>query len=314
MNRVINPEITHLIWQELWQEYLQRVPYAQTYVDMIKNAGGIIANDHIAFRSLRLDVLVNDEKINLGISLLEKIITQLGYQIGNEYFFPDKYLYARHYYHPQQDKFNLPKLFISELIIDKLPEEIQKLFIQTVQTIKPEYKPECLSSLASYLSIKPEDIQPQNIQPKTIFTRPWQPPYLSHIQTINQISQYGAWVLLHGYAVNHFTAYINQQNTPLYPNIETTAKALENIGVPMKKTIEGSAEVGLRQTATQAVSENVAVIDDDTNQEIQIPWTYAYYEIAERYFISDKSGHQQLFNAFLGANAQHLFEMTKMGN
>lgn len=299
----MHPEIVNQIWQELWQEYLERVPYARAYLKMITDAGGKVANDHIALRSLHLDLSINGQTINLGIPFLAAIIERFGYKLGGEYLFPATHLYARHYYHPHSAELNLPKLFISELIVAELPENIQTLIYQIVQTVSPVY-------LERYQQISQQI--PDNFSAKQIFTRPWQPASFSQIQTINQITQYGAWVLLHGYAVNHFTAYVNQQNTSQYPDIQTTANGLKNLGIPMKASIEGSIEVGLRQTATHAVSENVPVIDDITNQEILIPWTYAYYEIAERYLISDPSGKVKLFDAFLGANAQHLFEMTRV--
>jgi hypothetical protein len=44
---------------------------------------------------------------------------------------------------------------------------------------------------------------------------------------------------------------------------------------------------------------------------MQIPWTYAYYEIAQRYLVEVAPGKQELFQAFLGKNAQQLFEMTR---
>ncbi|MHC5830660.1 MAG: 2-oxoadipate dioxygenase/decarboxylase family protein, partial [Nostoc sp.] len=92
-----------------------------------------------------------------------------------------------------------------------------------------------------------------------------------------------------GYAVNHFTGYVNSQNTPEYPDIETTAAGLANLGVPMKAEIEGNIACGLRQTATQAATEMVTVLDDNSGAEIQIPWTYAYYESLERYLGKTRS-------------------------
>lgn len=145
-----------------------------------------------------------------------------------------------------------------------------------------------------------------------VFSTPWQPPKRFVVEQVNKVTQYGAWVLLHGYAVNHFTGYVNRQNTLAYPDIETTVRALVNLGVPMKEEIEGDVTCGLRQTATQAVTEIVSVLDDSTDTEIQIPWTYAYYELAERYLIEVEPGKQELFDAFLGKNAQQLFQMTKI--
>lgn len=286
----MKPEIALELWQLLWQDYAARVSYARTYEQMIVDAGGAIANDHIAFRSLRL---LSDRQVNLGIDYLAQVVESLGYTAVGEYTFPQTHLYARHYRHPQQDELDLPKLFISELIVDELPEHIAQLIHQTVSSIPDD-------------SVPPDNAQ----QLQQIFTRPWQPPRYSVVEEVNQVTQYGAWVLLHGYAVNHFTGYVNRQNATAYPDIDATVRGLVNLGVPMKAEIEGDISCGLRQTATQAVKEMVTVLDDSNGAEIQIPWTYAYYEIAQRYPIEVEAGKQRLFDAFLGNNAQQLFEMT----
>jgi hypothetical protein len=256
---------------------------------MITNAQGTVANDHIAFRSLRLDT---GGEVNLGIKLFEPILDILGYKPQDEYFFPN-HLYARHYRHPQQEEYDLPKLFISELIVEQLPPDIATSIYDTVVG----------ANLEHFTFFEP------SVNSTEIFKRPWQPPLRSIVEKVNSFSQYGAWVLLHGYAVNHFTGYVNRQNTLEYPNIEATANGLTNLGVPMKAQIEGSVSVGLRQTATQAVTELVTVVDE-TEQEVLIPWTYAYYEIAERYMV-EVEGERILFDGFLGNNAKQLFEMTK---
>ncbi|HEY9853273.1 MAG TPA: DUF1338 domain-containing protein [Leptolyngbyaceae cyanobacterium] len=293
-------QITQQLWQQLWQNYSRRVSYAQTYQQMITEAGGTVANDHIAFRSLRLNV----NSINLGIPYLENIVQALGYSAAGEYIFPDKHLYARHYRHPQQAEFDLPKLFISELIVDELPDDISQLIHQTVSSINIPTSP-------NFSNLETADIAEIVTQLQHIFTCPWQPPRRSVVEEVNKVTQYGAWVLLHGYGVNHFTGYVNRQNTPLYPDIESTVRGLSQLGVPMKAEIEGTTEIGLRQTATQAVTEMVTVQDDSSNDLITIPWTYAYYEIAERFFVEVAPGEKVLFDAFQGNNATHLFEMTR---
>ena len=40
-------------------------------------------------------------------------------------------------------------------------------------------------------------------------------------------------------------------------------------------------------------------------------WSYAYYELAERYLVIDNTGHETLFEGFIAPQAQHLFDMTK---
>lgn len=288
----MNSQFARQLWDKLWQNYIARVTYAQTYQQMILKAGGTVANDHIAFRSLRLSIGGK----NLGIEYLGTIAEALGYEIAGEYTFAQTKLYARHYQHPD----DLPKLFISELIVEELPDAIASTIYQTVSS----------ASILDLSTLK-ELIATSDVETLGIFTRPWLPPKLSIVEKVNAVTQYGAWVLLHGYAVNHFTAYINCQNTPQYPDIESTAKALAELGVPMKAEIEGSTGSGLRQTATFAVNEMVPVFDDSSNKVVQIPWTYAYYELAERSIVEIEPGKQELFTGFKGNNAQNLFEMTR---
>ncbi len=300
----MNPEIARHLWQLLWQDYSIKVSYAHTYAQMITNAGGTVANDHIAFRSLRMSVDSSHGKLDLGINYLGKLAEALGYEVAGEYTFPETHVYARHYRHPQQEEFDLPKLFISELIVNELPKKTVQLIKQTVSGVN------LLIYTAIFNTFKYDsDRLAKELQ--KIFTCPWQPPHRSVVEEVNKVTQYGAWVLLHGYAVNHFTGYVNRQNTPQYPDIETTARGLANLGVPMKAEIEGDANSGLRQTATQAITEYVTVSDDITDTEIQIPWTYAYYEIAQRYMVEVEPGKQVLFDSFLGKNAQQLFDITR---
>jgi Domain of unknown function (DUF1338) len=302
-------EIAQQLWNLLWQEYRDRLTYAHIYQQMIEAAGGSIANDHIAFRTLRLTIDQNGHSVQLGIPYLAKIIEALGYQQAGEYHFPEQFLYAHHYAHPEQDNYDLPKLFISELIVDDLPENVATLIKQTVQTAKFPQDPDLLA----LESIDTLDRQTLITQLAHVFKRPWQPPKKSEVEQINTVSQYGAWVMLYGYSVNHFTGYVNRHQTAKYQTIEQTIAGLTNLGVPMKSSIEGSIESGLCQTATQAAIEQ-AWVEDDTGNPIQIPWPYAYYEIAERHQIKNSTGDLVLFGGFLSAQAKQLFEMTRRSN
>ena len=71
------------------------------------------------------------------------------------------------------------------------------------------------------------------------FHRPWKIPQKDDVLKLNDISQYGAWVLLHGNSVNHFAAYINYQDVKEWPDLEATCKGLADAGIPMKDAIEG---------------------------------------------------------------------------
>jgi hypothetical protein len=312
-------ELAKQLWDCLWQDYRDRVPDARTYQQMIEMAGGTIANDHIAFRTLRMTVNPKGDDINLGIPYLANIVEALGYEAAGEYHFPEQFLYARHYRHPEQSSNDLPKLFMSELIVEDLPDAIALLIRQTVQCGEFAAPALCLklNALGDNASGNiatqtiPTDLQIVLNQLVNIFNRPWPSPKRSVLEAINAVSQYGAWVMLHGYSVNHFTGYVNRHQTGQYKTIEQTVAGLIQLGVPMKAALEGSVESGLCQTATQAVLEPVWVEEDATGALIQIPWPYAYYEIAERYPVATPAGDSVLFEGFLKAQAQQLFEMTR---
>ena len=299
-------QLAQQLWERLWLDYRNRVTYARIYQQMIEASQGTFINDHIAFRSLQLTVEGSHGTINLGIPYLEEIITPLGYQPVQNYEFPDKYLLARHY--EVSGCNTLPKLFISELKVDALPTSTANLIRQAVRW-KPSYENAVWTKLPSLEKIEPENIL---LLFQSRLKRLWAPPLKSTVEAVNPISQYGAWVLLHGYRVNHFTASINRQNSATYSDLDATVQALKGLGVPMKPTTEGSEKTGLRQTATQAVIEPVTVIDDTTEHSIQIQWPYAYFELAQRYPLSDNT--PEVFSGFLSSQATQLFEMTSISS
>ena len=139
--------LAQALWQHLWEIYRGRVSYARVYEAMIMAAGGTVANDHIAFRSLRTTVDCGAGPIDLGISYLASLVEWLGYEFVEDYYFPDRHLYAHYYRHPQQQEYHLPKLFISELMVEDLPDELIEQIHMTVEAGK-------FCSLSTWQSIK----------------------------------------------------------------------------------------------------------------------------------------------------------------
>ena len=303
--------LAQALWTYLWDPYCNRVTYARMYEAMIQAAGGAIANDHIAFRSVRLTIDSPEGPMNLGIPYLAEKIELLGYEFAEDYIFPDRHLYAHSYCHPQQDEFDLPKLFISELIVNDLPVSIAEQIRETVQSGTFCPLTAWQRHLQDHSPSQNDEADPDLLhQMATVFTRPWTPPRRRVVEAVNAVSQYGAWVLLHGYAVNHFTGYINRHQTSAYPDIASTVQRLKRQGIPMKDTLEGSKATGLQQIATHAVIEPVTVMDDDGTLN-EMSWSYAYYELAERHLVETASGQKVLFEGFIGPQANHLFDMTR---
>jgi len=131
------------------------------------------------------------------------------------------------------------------------------------------------------------------------------------VETLNRESQYAAWVLVHGYNVNHFTSLVNSHGVDSLRSLEQTIDALAAAGVPMKAEIEGEPGSKLRQSATEAVKIDVEITDQ--GQASTMPWTYAYFELAERNRVVDPdTGETVRFEGFLGPQATNLFEMTRV--
>lgn len=297
-------EITQELFNRLWVQYIDRVPYAKMYSDLVTQKGGNVVNDHIAFRTFNTHTGEQPE----GIRAIKHILNFLEYKPVTKYKFTKMNLTATHFEHPDE---KFPKIFVSQLEVDQLPDWAQLLIHETVKDTRYLLSDKSIGMLNllkenGNLPVEAADFILDDLV--QYFRRPWNIPEKSDVLKLNDISQYGAWVLLHGNAVNHFTAFINEQNVADWPDLETTCKALLQAGIPMKEDIEGEKGSKLRQSSTLAIKEGVKVKGENGIEKII--WTYAYYELAQRGII-EQNGEQKLFNGFLGEQATHLFDMTR---
>ena len=295
--------------QNLWEKYRKRVTYAGQYESMVEARGGKVQNDHIAFRTF--NAAVGDQPA--GVHGIARIFLALGYEQKDLYLFADKKLTAWHYEHKRNPSY--PKLFISQLEVADLSGGAADKIKETIAgapDLLSEIDKTLLASLASGKAIDQKDAAALSEHLTQFFTRPWDPPKRDIVLAIDAESQYGAWTLLHGNSVNHFTAYINEQDVKEWPDIEVTVDALRKAGVPMKHEFEGERGTKLRQSSTQASVEDCVVLEKD-GRIGRLEWSYAYYELAERGNIDGPDGKPTRFHGFLGAQATNLFEMTKRG-
>lgn len=297
-------QVTFQLLERLWAQYIERVSYARKYVDLVNKKGGKVVNDHIALRTFNTHTGEQPE----GIRAIKHILNCLEYKPANTYNFTKKKLKAVHFEHPDE---MFPKIFVSQLEVDQLPEWARSIIHDTVKDT-----PYILSDRSiELLSVLKKDGELPRVAGEALaddlvqyFRRPWKVPDKNDVLKLNDVSQYAAWVLLHGNSVNHFTAYINHQQVAEWPDLEKTCKALAAEGIPMKEKPEGEKGSKLQQSATLAVKEDVEVKGDDGLEKIT--WTYAYYEFAERGYVT-VDGNEKLFTGFLGDQAAHLFDMTK---
>lgn len=237
--------------------YRARVPFAGALKSRFHN-------DHLAFRTLAYG--------EHGLHSVARIFERMGYEAAGLYRFPDKHLGSIHYRHPNA---SFPKIFISELKTWELSKKSRAIIARILGSHRKTPDLSTAGKANSYLK-----------------RLPWSIPQRKDVLALNRESQFAAWVVVHGYDVNHFTIRS--------PDIERTVAAFRRAGVPMKGSIEGRRGSKLRQSATVAVTENVPVMEG--RRRTTMPWPYAYLEIAQR---------RKGFEGFLGPQATHLFEMTR---
>lgn len=289
------------LFDALWCRYRERVSYVRDYERVIQNAGARFVNDHIAFRTIACC------EHQTGIATMSRIFEALGYRPAGCYSFEDKHLNAIHYQHPNLE---FPKVFISELKTWELETPARANIVDALGTHRPPVEDEVIACLAS-LDVQPDERGRQLVDTvlHVFHDLPWRKPDKQVVLATNEVSQYAAWVLVHGYNVNHFTSLINSHQVEQLRDIEKTVQALRDAGVPMKENIEGEAGSRLRQSATQAVTIDVDVREQ--GRPAKMPWTYAYFELAERGEITDPETERRArFEGFLGPQATHLFDMT----
>ncbi|MDA1051782.1 MAG: DUF1338 domain-containing protein [Planctomycetota bacterium] len=290
------------LFDRLWDRYRRRVAYVATYERIVQDAGARFFNDHIAFRTFA------NQCPTTGIASLSRLFEALDYRPAGVYDFPDKHLNAIHYQHTHPE---FPKLFVSELKTWELSDGSQREIEDVLDSHRPAVSRETLASLAALNEASPDKSSLLDELVAQVESLPWDVPPREAVEKLNRESQYAAWVLVHGYNVNHFTSLVNSHGVEALNSLENTIDALAAAGVPMKAEIEGEPGSKLRQSATQAVTIDVAVMDQ--GRPTTMPWSYAYFELAERNPVVDSStGELVRFEGFLGPQATNLFEMTRV--
>ncbi len=297
-------ELTGTLLSSLWEGYLRRVPYARKYQEMVAARGGRLVIDHLAFRTL--NIATGEQPA--GIEALSHLLLHLGYHVAGSYRFDHQKLTAIHFEHEDEQ---YPRFFVSQLEVAELPVWTRDLIHEAVVDtpyLLSDVAIELMNCLGLDGTVNEEAGEILAAELTGYFRRPW--PMISReaMLRINDVSQYAAWVLLHGNAVNHFAAAIHAQNVAEWPGIAETCQALAHAGIPMKEEIEGEEGSVLRQTATLPVVENYLFPGASGDEEME--WTYAYFELTERGFTGSGSD-RKLFPGFITGQASQLFKMTR---
>lgn len=255
----------------LWANYTEVTPLAARIHGWLGAQGDTPINDHIALRTW--------DAPGVDRAALARPFEALGWRRRDEYQFPDKHVVANHWQHPDA---SLPKVFISELRVGRLPAEAQRI-------------------VADLLGQMPHEARTRADLPWS--GRPWQIRHAQY-QTLLMHSEYAAWVAAFGFRVNHFTVLVNALRS--VASLRQLCDALQAAGFLLTTqggVIKGSPAELLEQASTRAEPQRMAFIDG----EFAVP--SCYYEFAQRH--ADARG--ELFQGFVPTSANQLFHSTDVG-
>ncbi len=289
--RSLREETLVELLDSLWARYRERVSYAREYEKLAERHHATFLNDHVAFRTIAW------QRPQAGVFSISRLFEAFGYRAAGCYEFPDKRLSSLHFAHANPD---FPKIFISQLKAWELPDAARDLIAPSLDRHRDALCGRTLHAVAALEGAKKSP--PGLLEELEAFFRelPWPLPRRADVEALERESQFGAWVLLNGYDVNHFTASVDRHGPGPLSDIDKTVAAMKAAGIPMKGEIEGERGSKLRQSATEAVQIELPV------EKGTLRWTYAYFELAERPLIDGRR-----FEGFFGAQATNLFEMTR---
>ncbi|KAL2546882.1 hypothetical protein Fot_16115 [Forsythia ovata] len=275
--------------------YLNRNPTAKAILELVRSIGDDrICYDHFAFRTFGVN--------GHGIDSMAKFFTDFGYVQREELRFPAKKLKA-FWFSPPSIPYSdagtgangpLPRIFISELLVDQMSPEAQKIIRKhTELSGNGKYHAALASALGSLT---------------------WEKPSFTEFQQLARESEYAAWTLVNGYALNHVTISTHRLKSHLR-KIGSLNQFIEQKGFNLNSeggVLKVSPDGLLLQSSTVADSTSFQFSDGIIES---VPCSYI--EFAERLVLPEfknlpenevKEFHRR--DGFEVGNADKIFEST----
>ncbi|XP_016467511.1 2-oxoadipate dioxygenase/decarboxylase, chloroplastic/amyloplastic-like isoform X2 [Nicotiana tabacum] len=275
--------------------YLNKNPTAKAILELVHSADGDrICYDHFAFRTFGVN--------GHGIDSMSKFFLDFGYEQREELRFPAKKLKAFWFSPPKVSTScrgsgingPLPRIFISELLVDQLSPEAQDIIKKytDISRCGKEY-----AALASAFG-----------------TLTWKKPMYSEFQQLAKESEYAAWTLVNGYALNHVTISTHRLTSSLR-SIRNLNQFIEKNGFNL------NSEGGVLKVSPDGLLLQSSTVADSTSFEFSDGITEAvpcsYIEFAERLVLPQykdlppeevEEFHRR--DGFEVGNADKIFEST----
>ncbi len=283
------------ILDALFKVYESRVPDVRKITQAMINKGMVsdqtdIVNDHIAFRTMGVD--------HLGIASFEKIFLAHGYKKKEFYHFETKKLDAYWYSPPTDD---LPRIFISELKVEQLTENTQKIITHYTRKITAD-------------PVDALDLKEVEAVAAFFQTPLWELPSKEDYENLLQESEYAAWVIYNRYYLNHYTISVHDLPQP-YNRLESFNEFLKSIGIKLNDAggeIKTSQDGLLRQSSSVANQVEAQFVQGEKKTIAG-----SYVEFAERsllpeFITLDPSQLKRIHRreGFEASNADKIFEST----
>ncbi|KAF5939045.1 hypothetical protein HYC85_023304 [Camellia sinensis] len=240
--------------------YLNKNPTAKAILERVHSVdNNQICYDHLAFRTFGVN--------GHGIGSMANFFLDFGYTQREELRFPEKKLKALWFSPPSLPVSDggsgvngpLPRIFISELLVDQMSPQAQEIIRKCTEISGSGNKHAALASALGSLT--------------------WEKPLYSEFQQLARESEYAAWTLVNGYAVNHVTISTHHLKSQL-GNIKSVNQFIEESGFKLNSeggVLKVSPDGMLLQSSTVADSVSFCFSDGITES---VPCSYI--EFAER--------------------------------
>ncbi|ESQ34342.1 hypothetical protein EUTSA_v10008276mg [Eutrema salsugineum] len=223
------------VFENILQTYLRKNPTAKTIWELVQSVDNEkICYDHFVFQTLKVN--------GYGIDSLSSFFMDYGYKVGGKLDFPKKnvrvlWLSPPVIYVPNEGhglgNEPLPRLVIAELLVDELSRESQEI-------------------IQKYL--KPEGSK-QAVLSSTLGSLIWEKPTSSDFKQLAKESEFAAWVLIHGYTMNHLAFSVHQLKHR-FSDINCIKKDLE------EKEFELNSDGGILKVSEDGLLLQVSTISE----------------------------------------------------
>ncbi|MCX6119127.1 MAG: DUF1338 domain-containing protein [Proteobacteria bacterium] len=299
----------HRVFAALWKKYTDLVIDARSIEQSLRSKGDVWNEDHVAFRTFPGE--------HTGMHILQSVFEALGYRRKDDYFFEDKQLKAfwlePPLTHGRKCSEVAPKIFVSELILDKFPTEFQEIVKSAARQVKasPVKRIQALASKVKNGDRQSEDELVAECIAFLSSGAGWHRPCFNDYELLRKSSEYAAWTLVFGNNINHFT--VSVQLMASFKDIHSlNAHIVNDLKIPMNSTggiTKGTPELRLEQSSTLAVQLPVLF------QEGIKTLPYAFVEFAYRYPLEGNrhdANWNSYYQGFVINNADKIFESTNL--